>query len=87
MNRVLQPLVEGPIDAPDTPQLLLLAQPSKSRVVVADRVAERDELQSPWQNGEVIIFEETGHFIQGERLEEFIATVQRWLKTAIPGGY
>lgn len=87
MNNGLTPLMEVLIDAADIPKLVLLAQPTKSRVVFADRAAERDELQSRWQNGEVIIFEETGHFIQGERLEEFIATVQRWLKTAIPGGY
>lgn len=80
MNNGLPPLMEVLVEATATPKLVLLAQPAQRRVVFADRVAERDELQSRWQNGEVIIFEETGHFIQGERLEEFVTTVRDWLK-------
>lgn len=79
MNNGLTPLMEVLVEATSTPKLVLLAQPTQNRVVFADRVAERDELQSRWRNGEVVIFEETGHFIQGERLEEFVAVVKDWL--------
>jgi pimeloyl-ACP methyl ester carboxylesterase len=66
--------------------LVLLAQPAHSRFAMTDRATERDELQSRWQNGEVIIFEETGHFIQGERLEEFVEIVRSWSKGALIKG-
>ncbi len=79
MNEGLTPLMDVLANATETPKLVLLAQPTYSRFAMTDRATERDELQSRWQNGEVIIFEETGHFIQGERLEEFIASVRGWL--------
>jgi N-formylmaleamate deformylase len=79
MNEGLIPLMDVLADATKTPKLVLLAQPAYSRFAMTDRAMERDELQSCWQNGEVIIFEETGHFIQGERLEEFVGMVRSWM--------
>jgi N-formylmaleamate deformylase len=79
MNEGLIPLMDVLADATETPKLVLLAQPTYSRFAMTDRATERDELQSRWQNGEVIIFEATGHFIQGERLQEFVAVVRGWL--------
>lgn len=78
LNEGLLPLMDVLAEANDTPKLVLLAQPAQSRFAMADRATERDELQSRWQNGDVLIFEETGHFIQGERLEAFVEVVQEW---------
>jgi N-formylmaleamate deformylase len=82
MNNGATALIEVLVEA-TTPKLVLLAQPPKRAYGFSNRVEERDDLQSRWQNGEVIVFEETGHFIQGERLEEFVSTVRGWLGAAI----
>lgn len=83
MNNGATPFMEVLVEATTTPKLLLLAQPPQRAYGFSNRKSDRDALVSRWQNGEVVIFEETGHFIQGERLEEFIKTVSQWLGTAI----
>jgi pimeloyl-ACP methyl ester carboxylesterase len=68
------------------PKLVMLAQPPMGGYFMGNRSAESAELESRWQNGEVIIFEETGHFIHSERPEQFLDAVQQFFMHQKRGG-